>query len=78
MNKQEAYKIVLKDLITTCPMFYGIYDAEHGGEDFMCGISTVMEVIAYKVSEEVGDEFTNAFFANMAMKESLAEALKNF
>ena len=64
MNKSEAYKIVFEDL-TKCDMFKGIYDAEHGKDSFMYGVLTVMENIAFNVSEECGDKFSTKFTENM-------------
>ena len=77
MNKQEAYTIVFKDLIQ-CGMFKGIYDARKKGrsDHFMYGISTVMENIAYNVSDEVGDNFSDLFTRNMVISENKAEIMK--
>ena len=71
MDKSEAYKIVFEDL-TQCNLFKGIYDAANGKDDFMYGISTVMENIAYNVSEECHDKFTKEFTQNMIESESKA------
>ena len=64
MEKAEIYKTVLKDL-AECPMFLGIYDAKNGSEQFMYGISTVMEFIAYNCGEEIYDEFEKIFLENL-------------
>ncbi len=68
MFKKLAYKIVLNDL-SKCGMFVGKYDARNGKEDFMYGISTVMESIAYHVSDKVGDNFSDTFIKNMIASE---------
>lgn len=66
MDKQEAYKIVLEDLTKCgCGLFVGQYDAKNGSEQFMYGISTIMEHIAYKAGKREYDEFINTFFENM-------------
>ena len=66
MSKQEAYKIVLEDLTKCgCGLFVGQYDAKNGSEQFMYGISTIMEHIAYKAGKREYDEFINTFFENM-------------
>ena len=70
MTKQLAYAIVLNDLLE-CPMFKGIYDAENGSEHFMHGISTVMENIAYHVSEDCAIDFSEMFIANMIDSEEM-------
>ena len=59
---------MIKDLIeemSACDLFIGKYDAKHGEDSFMYGICTVMEYLAYKVSKEYGDEFSNMFMKNM-------------
>ena len=67
MTKQELYKLVFDDLMNNGPdLFKGMYDAVNGGEDFMDGISTVIEYIANNVSEKCGDEFNTLFFDNMS------------
>lgn len=67
-EKAEAYKIVFDDLMQV-NMFKGIYDARHaeeeGVDDFMSGISTVMEYISYGVSEETYSEFNDLWWANI-------------
>ena len=56
MTVQEAYSIVLNDMLNSeCGMFVGNYDAKNGSDEFMYGISTVMEYIAYKVYDEEND-----------------------
>ena len=63
MSKREAYKIVLKDL-KKCDLFCGKYDATNGNEDFMYGIETVMEVIAFNARDF---SFDDKFLRNMEM-----------
>lgn len=62
--KKIAYKIVYDDLMK-CNICKGIYDAKHGTDSFMHGISLVMEAIAYQVNEKTLDEFNNIFMDNM-------------
>ena len=64
MEKTEIYKTVLKDL-AECSMFLGIYDAKNGSEQFMYGILTVMEFIAYNCGEETYNEFEKIFLENL-------------
>lgn len=68
MNKQEAFKIVYEEL-KKCPLLMGKYDAKNGNEHFMYGVSTVMEVIAANISEEVQDEYLDTFNENMTKSE---------
>ena len=58
MDKKEAYQIVLNDLLE-CGMFRGRYDATHGSQQFMLGIATVVEFVAFGCDklEEVSDTF---------------------
>jgi hypothetical protein len=70
---QDAYRIVLNDMLNSgCGLFVGEYDARNGDEKFMHGISTVMEWIAYKVSEEDYNEFNDLFIKNLIKSEKKA------
>ena len=70
---QDAYRIVLNDMLNSgCGLFVGEYDARNGDEKFMHGISTVMEWIAYKVSDADGDEFNDLFIKNLIKSEQKA------
>lgn len=63
---QDAYRIVYNDILNSeCNLLLGVYDAKNGNEHFMYGINTVMEWIAYRVSEENGDAFSEMFYKNM-------------
>ena len=64
MEKAEIYKAVLKDLVE-CSMFLGIYDTKNESKQFMYGVSTVMEFIAYNCGEEIYDEFEKIFLENL-------------
>lgn len=68
MDKTEAFKIVLNEM-KDISLFMGTYDARHGSKKYMHGISTVMEYIAYNISDEVGDEFSNTFLNNLIASE---------
>ena len=54
-------------------MFIGRYDAKHGSEKFMYGVSTVMEYLAYRVFDEYGDAFSDEFVSNMVESEKKVE-----
>ena len=63
---KDAYKIVFNDIINSeCDLLVGKYDAKNGNKNFMYGISTVMEWIAYRASEKQGEEFSTMFLDNM-------------
>lgn len=64
MRKKKAYKIVYRDLMKV-DLFRGHYDAKNGKEDgYMYGISSVMENIAFRVSEEKANEYMEIFATN--------------
>lgn len=63
---KEAYRIVFNDMMNSdCGLLVGRYDAKHGKEEYMFGVNTVMEWIAYRVSEAQGDNFSELFIKNM-------------
>lgn len=67
---QEAYRIVFNDMMNSgCGLLVGEYDAVNGSPQFMHGVDMVMEWIAYKVSEEQGDDFSDLFTENMIKSE---------
>ena len=66
MTTEEAYAIVFDDMTSSgCGLLVGRYDAQNGKKDFMYGVAMVMEYIAYKVSDSVGDTFSDLFTKNM-------------
>ena len=75
LDKLQAYKIVYDDLMRI-NMFKGIYDASHteddSTDDFMDGISTVMEYIAAQVSDETYTEYRDIWIKHIM--ESIAKA----
>ena len=75
MLKRLAYKIVYDNLTkpSACGLFVGKYDAKNGNENFMNGIWTLMEYIAYKVSEKNGDKFNELFLDNLEKSEQKAK-----
>ena len=67
---QDAYRIVFNDMMNSgCGLLVGQYDAKNGKAEFMHGIATVMEWIAYRVSEEQGDDFSDLFVKNLTESE---------
>lgn len=63
---KEAYSRVLNDMLNSeCGLLVGKYDAKNGDPAYMYGISTVMEWIAYRISDEDGDAFSAMFIKNM-------------
>lgn len=67
---QDAYRVVFNDILNSgCGLMVGNYDAKNGSEQFMHGISIVMEWIAYRVSEADGDAFSEMFTKNLLKSE---------
>lgn len=46
-------------------IFNGTFDAKNGSWEFMHGVACVMEYLAYQVSEDYGEKFSEEFFKNM-------------
>ena len=46
-------------------VFNGTFDAKNGSWEFMHGVACVMEYLAYQVSENYGEKFSEEFFKNM-------------
>ena len=77
MELKDAYKEVLKDIVSNGPeMFMGKYDARNGKPEFMYGISTLMEWIAYKTEDEYAIRFMDEEFIKNMIK-SQKKALQN-
>lgn len=71
---QKAYKMVLEDMIKGgCGLLVGRYDAVNGSREFMYGINTVMEYIAYNVDDETGDRISDMFVDNLIASEREVE-----
>ena len=74
---QDAYRIVFNDMMNSgCGLLVGKYDAKNGNEKYMFGVDTVMEWIAYKVSEVQGDNFSELFTKNMVESQKKARGDK--
>ena len=69
---KEEKKVLAKvlDRMHQIGIFKGVYDAENGNKNFMYGISTVMECLAYGVSEDVGENYNHEFLKNMLESEN--------
>ena len=67
-NEKEVLKNIIEEM-KRCDMFEGRYDAKNGNSEFMHGILTVMECLAYRVSDEYGDNFSDTFIQNLIISE---------
>ena len=74
MSKEEIRQLVLE--MMECPMFRGEYDAKNGNEDFMYGVSTVMEYLAYRVDDKFYQEVSDTFIHNMVKSEEKYKCIK--
>ena len=71
ITEQNSFELVFKDLTKEIGLFTGKYDALNGSEEFMYGVSAVMNYIAYKAGHE---DFEDTFVANMIKsKEKVGE-----
>ena len=68
INEKEMLKDIIEE-IRKISMFNGIYDAKNGSVQFMYGILTIMECLAYRVSDEYGDNFSDTFIKNLIASE---------
>lgn len=62
ITEQSSFELVFKYLTEEIDLFTGKYDASKGSEEFMYGVSAVMNYIAYKAGHE---DFEYTFAANM-------------
>ena len=67
-NEREMLKGIIEEM-REIGIFNGRYDAKNGKEDFMYGVSTVMQCLAYMVSDEYGDSFSDTFVKNLIASE---------
>lgn len=63
MTKEEVLKEIIDEM--SIGIFIGKYDAKHGNISFMNGVETVMEYLAYSVSDEYGKKFNAEFTKNI-------------
>ena len=68
-NEKNSFELVFKDLTKKIGLFTGKYDASNGSEEFMYGVSAVMNYIAYKAGHE---DFEDTFVANMIKSQEKA------
>lgn len=74
---KEAYRIVLNDILNNnCGIFIGEYDANNGSAEFMYGVLTVMEYLAYNICDEESDALSDLFIKNMIASEQKAQGIK--
>ena len=62
--KGKTLKEIL-DEMKQIGIFNGSFDAKNGSWEFMHGVACAMEYLAYQVSEDYGEKFSEEFFKNM-------------
>lgn len=73
MNKKEAFDIVYKELMCN-PVYRGSYDARHSSTDFIYGVASVMETIAYYAGgSDKADEYNLISSTNISSSKAVAE-----
>lgn len=68
-QEREFIKGLVETMSAEVGFFRGNYDAHNGSDKFMHGVGTVMEYLAYLVSDDFGDDFSNEFIKNMIESE---------
>ena len=63
-KRKEEIKNLLEEM-KQVNIFNVTFDAKNGSWEFMHGVACVMEYLAYQVSEEYGEKFSEEFFKNM-------------
>lgn len=74
-NEKQTIKKVIEYAMEQNGLFAGNYDAVNGKEEFMYGISTLLEYLAFAVDENFGNDVENTFVKNMV--KSKQKALTN-
>ena len=75
-SEKLTIKNIIDDIFEAKNTLSGCYDAKHGNEHFMYGVSTAIEYFANLVSEEYGDTIGISFIDNMIASERKAD-IKN-
>ena len=68
-NEKQTMQKVIETLIQNGGLFAGNYDAVNGNPEFMYGISTLLEYLAYSVDENFGNKVEEIFIKNMLKSE---------
>ncbi len=67
---RDAYLLVLEDLMENgSSILQGRYDAEQGNRVYMYGVQYVMETVAHKADEQLGNLFAELFMRNVLLSE---------
>jgi hypothetical protein len=68
-KEKKIVKKIIEDLMKQNGLFAGNYDAENGNLEFMYGISSLLEYLAYSVDENFGNDVEDVFVKNILKSE---------
>ena len=76
-NEKQTMRNIIETIMQNGGLFAGNYDAVNGSPEFMYGISSLLEYLAYSVDADLGNEVEDIFAENMLKSEkSLDKPLK--
>ena len=64
-TREEVIKDCINKIQKESKLFQGCYDAKHGSYQFMLGIASVLERLAFEVSEDYCKEVIEEFYQNI-------------
>jgi hypothetical protein len=65
VTKEEVIRDFINKIQKESYLFKGCYDAKHGSYSFMLGIASVLERLAFEVSEDYREEIIEEFYQNI-------------
>lgn len=76
-NEKQTIRKVIETIMQNEGLFAGNYDAINGNPEFMYGISSLLEYLAYSVDENFGNEIEDTFIKNMLKSEENSWQIAN-
>ena len=64
-TKEEVIRDFINKIQKESKLFKGCYDAKYGSYQFMLGIASVLERLAFEVSEDYCKEVIEEFYQNI-------------
>jgi len=78
LGVKSAYYVVFEDMIKHAPdLFFGVYDSEDFDEEFMYGVSCVMEYLAVNCNREALERYQEIFMDNFIVSDVLSGKKKS-
>ena len=68
-NEKMIVKKIIETIMEDNGLFAGNYDAINGNLEFMYGISSLLEYLAYSVDENFGNDVEDVFVKNILKSE---------